>query len=428
MAKYESPGAYTGQKATADHWGSVRLATQAEANAGTEADAVITALTLDLAADALIEPASETVAGKIEIADDTEALAFVETDKALVPSNLAAMGATETQQGILETADDTEALAFVENDKALVPSNLAAMGATTSQAGIQETALDAEADTATAIDKFLVPANLAALTADNLTVLTASDALVRAESSSSVYITPANLKALRVFDRVTFASQPIATQEDGTIASVVDTEINVMTCDGGVIFEYYNIGTQTAELVPRIGATGLKISRVETDDIGTEFGQGITAASRNAFTAQTDGPFYIRATINAVDVSGVNPLVVGFRKAEAYNSTYTGYSDFCSIGIVGENDPALLQIVTNIGGAGAVTTDTTDTVANGVNVTLEVIVGADGVVTYQINDGVPSTVAAYTLAVGVVVPFISFLHAATSPDEVFWIDYECGLV
>lgn len=312
------------------------------------------------------------------------------------PSVNPAQQATENKAGVVRFANSTEA-ANVNNDElAISPAQLQnAPAASTSRSGVVELATDAEAIAESASDKIIVASNLA---------------------------------ALRAFDRITFASQPVATQTDGTTASGVDTEVNAMVCDGGLIFEYYNIGTQTI-LVPQIAASGLNIARDETDNEGTEITQGITAASRQAFTAQTDGPFYLRVTINAADVSGVDPLVVGFRKAGSYNSTYTSYSDFASIGIVGENDPAKLQIVTNLNGAGASTTDTTDTVADATNVTLEVIVDASGNVTYQIDYAAPSTTAAFQFDSGdVVVPFIHFTHATTSPDAVYLIDYECGLV
>lgn len=389
MVKFQ-PKTYTGQSATEDKYGTVKYANSVEA-ADTSNDSVaLSPANLNAAIDTFVPDATTAVKGKVELATDAEAIAASETDKAIVPSNLAALTAT----------------------------NLAAL-----------TASDMQADAASSVAVYLTPANLAALTATNLAALTASDTETKSGGATDVYVTPSNLTAKDAFTKIIFASQPVATQNDGTTASAVDTETNVMTCDNGIIFEYYNIGTQTAELVPRIAATGLDISRVETDNIGTEFTQGILASSKHAYTAQTDGPFFVRATVNAVDVSGVDPLVVGFRKIGAYNSTYTSYSDFASIGIVGENDPAAIQIVTNLNAAGASTTDTTDTVANGVNVILEVIVDADGTVTYQIDDLPPSMTAAFTFDSGdVVVPFISFAHATTSPADVFLIDYQCGLV
>ena len=288
------------------------------------------------------------------------------------------------------------------------------------RSGLVQYGTDAQVATGTRVDR--------ALSVAGLTSMKATDTETLALSSNAKFVTPANLSALRASDKITFASQPVAVQEDGTVASGVDTETNVMICDGGLIFEYYNIGTQTI-LVPNIATLGLDIARDLTDNEGTEFSQGITAASRQAYTIGTDGPFHLKVTVNAVDVAGVDPLVVGFRKLEAYNSTFTSYTDFASIGIVGANNPAKLQLVTNLNTGGAVTTDTTDTVADTVNVILEVIVSAAGVVTYTIDGDAPSTTAAFTFdSTDVVVPFISFTHATTTPGAVYAIDYECELV
>jgi len=182
-------------------------------------------------------PASETVAGVIEIATNAEATAGTATDKALVPSNISSLDlsamdnttsafisditgeslndlsdvsftagagidnyvltydngtstwgaeavpsatpASETVAGVIEIATNAEAGAGTATDKALVPSNissldLSAMDNTTSAfitvgdiptashstAGILETATNAEATDASADDKIITPANL----------------------------------------------------------------------------------------------------------------------------------------------------------------------------------------------------------------------------------------------------------------------------
>jgi len=217
--------------ATTDKPGIVRKATAAEAAAGTVTDAFVTPADLDAAVDALIEPASTTVAGVIEIATDAEAIAKTATDKALVPSNLAAIGASATFAGLIEIATDAEAIAKTATDKAIVPSNLAALGssatfaglieiatdaeaiaktatdraivpsnlaaigASATFAGLIEIATDAEAIAASATDRAIVPSNLAALTATNLTALSASDSDAQAKTSVAVFLTPANLAA-----------------------------------------------------------------------------------------------------------------------------------------------------------------------------------------------------------------------------------------
>ena len=86
-------------------------------------------------------PASETVAGVIEIATNVEAAAATATNKALVPSNIASLdladmdnttsgfistvaAASETVAGVIEIATNVEADAATATNKALVPSNI----------------------------------------------------------------------------------------------------------------------------------------------------------------------------------------------------------------------------------------------------------------------------------------------------------------
>ena len=92
-------------------------------------------------------PASETVAGVIEIATDLEAQGASATDKALVPSNLSNINvstftndsnyltsvasASETVAGVIEIATDLEAQGASGTDKALVPSNLSSIALST---------------------------------------------------------------------------------------------------------------------------------------------------------------------------------------------------------------------------------------------------------------------------------------------------------
>ena len=88
-------------------------------------------------------PASETVAGVIEIATNAEAGAGTATDKALVPSNISSLD--------LSTMDNTTSSFITVGD---IPT------ASHSTAGILETATNAEATDASADDKIITPANL----------------------------------------------------------------------------------------------------------------------------------------------------------------------------------------------------------------------------------------------------------------------------
>ena len=170
-----------------------------------------------------IAAASETVAGKIEIATDTEAAAGTATDKALVPSNIdniklnqlndvaytagagidnyvltydhsttswgaeaapTAAAASTTVAGVIEIATNGEATAASALDKALVPGNLGSINistlnndsgfitdiaaASTTVAGKIEIATNGEATAASALDKALVPGNLGSINISTL--------------------------------------------------------------------------------------------------------------------------------------------------------------------------------------------------------------------------------------------------------------------
>lgn len=104
------PSSNPAQSASENRYGIVRFATQTEASAGTANDLVVSPARLDAAVDALIAPASTTVAGKIEIATNPEAVAKSESEKAIVPSNLAASGFLQYAD-VTITASQIKALA-----------------------------------------------------------------------------------------------------------------------------------------------------------------------------------------------------------------------------------------------------------------------------------------------------------------------------
>jgi hypothetical protein len=117
-------------------------------------------------------PASETVAGIIEIATNAEATAGTATDKALVPSNISSFD--------LSVMDNTTSTFITVDD---IPT------ASHSTAGILETATNAEASAASANDKILTPANLSHIDLstlnDDLSYLVPSNNLSDLDSAST---------------------------------------------------------------------------------------------------------------------------------------------------------------------------------------------------------------------------------------------------
>lgn len=222
---------------------------------------------------------------------------------------------------------------------------------------------------------------------------------------------------------VKFGEQPVCVQEDGTVASGTDTEVNVAAM-GGLIFEYNNINAQTI-LVPNITATGLDIARDLTSTDGTEINQGILASSPAAFTIGTDGPFHFRVKFSIADVTGEGDCIVGFRNDGAYAADYEDYTDMASFNI----KLGVINLETILNNAATVTTDTTLTDwVDAATHFLEVFVSAAGVVTYKYDGTEPTVVAAFTFDDGdVIVPFVHLVHAATSPGAVILNRWDCAL-
>lgn len=221
---------------------------------------------------------------------------------------------------------------------------------------------------------------------------------------------------------VNFNAQPLVVQEDGTAASGVDTEVNVMNT-GDTIFEYSNINTQTI-LVPNIVATGLDIAKDLTDTDGLEITEGILASSKSAYVIGTAPAFFARLRFTITDVSGTDDCAFGFRLSEAYQATVDGYNDMAALNVISGD----INIETILNGGGTTTTDTTSNWADLATHTLQINVSAAGVVTYLIDGIAPATTAAFTFDdADVVLPFFYFIHDANIAESTILLDWEVGL-
>ena len=109
-------------------------------------------------------PASETVAGVIEIATNAEATAGTATDKALVPSNLSGI-ALSTLNNDLSFVSNGDNVSVLNNDAGYLTS---VASASETVAGKIEIATNAEATAGTATDKALVPSNLSGIALSTL--------------------------------------------------------------------------------------------------------------------------------------------------------------------------------------------------------------------------------------------------------------------
>jgi hypothetical protein len=252
-------------------------------------------------------------------------------------------------------------------------------------------------------------------------------------------ITPSNVNNYDYFEAVgrrywdtkyffdTFDSNPVTSAVGGGAATGVAGDNNALVSRLGNIYEWFVIGTQTI-LAPKIDSFGLNLaSQDATAGDGIELCQGILSNCPAAFVIGTDQAFAFRATFKVQDASGCNPLIIGLRKAAAFDATLSNYTDFVSIGIVGTANPNTIKIQTQIATGGVVTTDTTQTWADGATHSLAILVDENGVVTYQLDSAEPTVVAAYTFADALqVIPFIRFTQAADITTQASCGWYELG--
>jgi hypothetical protein len=113
--------------ATEDIKGIAEIATQAEVDAGTDDERIITPA--KLAAFPAVNQATETVAGVAEIADSTEAnedTPATDDLRIITPLKLDGRTATETRRGVIELATQTEVDDGVDTERAVTPATLAA--------------------------------------------------------------------------------------------------------------------------------------------------------------------------------------------------------------------------------------------------------------------------------------------------------------
>ena len=222
----------------------------------------------------------------------------------------------------------------------------------------------------------------------------------------------------------TFQFQPISVGKIGVGAAVGSAGSENLMYTGCNIFEYHIIGTASV-LAPTRIATGLTIGLDVAENDGIEICPGILAGNGSAFVVGTDGPFHFRCTFDIADVSGSDNLMVGFRKAEAYQATaLDDYDEMAAFDVVSGD----IKTATVINAATTVITDTTNDWADLATHVLEVDVALNGAVTYKIDGVAPGTTVAYTFDAGeVVVPFFYNRYDATTPGVIYIIEWDCAL-
>lgn len=173
---------------------------------------------------------------------------------------------------------------------------------------------------------------------------------------------------------------------------------NVINFGNGNATHYYPLGTAT-NVAMVSDTTGLLVVLDATNGEGVELSAPTYTNSQKEFVVgKSTASVYAKITVD--DVSGVNPMLVGFRKKAAANATYTAYSDYAFIGIIGTANPNTIFTATEINGGGNTNTDTTQTWADAATKTLEVRVDIAGAVTFFIDGVKPTVTQAVTFDAG----------------------------
>ena len=193
--------------------------------------------------------------------------------------------------------------------------------------------------------------------------------------------------------------------------------------------EFEPLSTQVAPtLAPQIvtvseGISGLDIGMTQTDDVGVELCPGTLNSNHLAFNIGESNAFFFRVKFSIADVSGTDDCAVGFRKVEAYQANIDDYADMAVLNVISGN----ITIETILGGAGTVSTDTTDNWTDTQTHQLEVFVSSSGVVTYTIDNVAPTVTAEYTFTDNLyVVPFMYLLNSTDLAGAVVILEWECG--
>ncbi len=277
-----------------------------------------------------------------------------------------------------------------------------------------------------ALTATLTPSGLTSISA---ATVTSTSSTVGVTGTFSGTVTAAGLVSSGT--NITFSASPIlqASATTGAAPTGATGALNIMALQGGEIMEQFIIGGGQTIIAPRMSTTGLLTSLDLTNTEGAEynFGTVVGALSKHRYTIGTSAAFYIELAVNAADIGGLDPFLVGFRKEQANNGTYTAYTDFASIGARATTGADIVVIATDLNNAGETYTDTTDAWTDGQTKTLKVLVSAAGVVTYTINGLAPTVTAAFTFDTGdIVCPFIHHVFGAATPAAINWVSLKIG--
>lgn len=236
------------------------------------------------------------------------------------------------------------------------------------------------------------------------------------------------------YARAEFMNEPLCwTKTDGNGIPTGTTAAENLFFTGEHTFEYYILGAGQTIVAPVLASeAGYDFGMDQTAAEGVEinFGSHKTAHPR-CYLVGTEA-FYARLRFTVEDVSGVD-FFFGFRKVGAAAVALATYTDLAGFQLLGDSSSALspINLLTNLNDATDITSvDTTQTLADGIEVELEVQVRADRTARFFKNGASPTVdVTSFSFDSGdYLTPFAYILHTTDVAGQIKLLSFECGLL
>lgn len=208
--------------------------------------------------------ANETNAGILELATNEEAQTGTDAQRAITPKTLQAVFATNERKGVLSIATSDEVITGLEKLKAVSPAALRALTATDSRKGLVELATNSETQIGSDSTRAVTPASLKSLTATPARsgiIAIATPTAAFAGTSNELAMTPFLTK--QAFD---YNLHGVEIDEDGRINNL----------SGSKPWSLYPSG-RSVEMTARAGVCQKTLAR---------FSDGVTSAVLNFFKSR----------------------------------------------------------------------------------------------------------------------------------------------
>lgn len=226
------------------------------------------------AVPAAMPAASDTVAGKVELATDLETQVGTDGARAVTPLSLNSRTATEGRTGLVELATSAETAAGSDATRAITPAGLLGRTATEARIGLAEIATTAEVTTGTDDTRFVTPLKLKqAITAIPATppatettaglVELATSAETIAGTDATRAVTPAGLAAAQA----AIAAQGSTALRDATFG-VPSTSAERVALANRVVAWFNTDKGWTETYYATTGLSGLVVPGVSSDISG----------------------------------------------------------------------------------------------------------------------------------------------------------------